>query len=320
MSVWRKIQKENFTRWEELVTYLEIKSSECIFKDSHFPLNLPRRLAEKIAKGSLNDPILKQFLPTQLEKQAFPLFEFDPVGDGRARKSRKLLTKYQGRALLLTTGACAMNCRFCFRQHLDYETAIPGYTQELDLIRADSTLKEVILSGGDPLSLSNASLTSLIQQLDQIDHLTKLRFHTRFPIGIPERIDEDFLSLLSQTRLKVFFVIHCNHPRELDADIFGALNRLQRLGIAVLSQTVLLKEINDRAETLIELFHLLSDHGILPYYLHQLDRVAGAAHFEVPLEEGKILMDQLRKALPGYAVPRFVQEIEGMESKTAITS
>jgi len=318
MDRWRLIQKENFNDWKAFSHYLELQSTQIILPNPKFSLNIPRRLAAKIRKNDFTDPILRQFLPTQAEMAPAPLFILDPVGDKEAQKSSKLLSKYQGRALLLVTSACAMNCRFCFRQNFEYEKEQTEYQEELSLIRQDVTLREVILSGGDPLSLSTRALENLVLELDKIPHLTKLRFHTRFPIGIPERIDESLLRLFAMTRIQIIFTIHCNHPRELDTEVLRALRKIQCLGIPILSQTVLLKGVNNEASTLIELFHLLSDHGILPYYLNQLDRVQGASHFEVPQEEGIALMRRLRESLPGYAVPRFVQEIAGQPHKTPL--
>ena len=320
MQLWRKIQRDNFTEWKRLCTFLELETvhHDKILSDTHFPLNLPARLAKKIAKNCWTDPLLRQFLPTRQEKIVHPLFTKDPVKDAQFRTAPKLLHKYTGRALLVCTSACAMNCRFCFRQNFDYEKEDKSFEAELEAIRQDTTLTEIILSGGDPLSLSNELLHSLIDRLSAIPHLKRLRFHTRFPIGIPERIDEGFIDMIRSTRLQVFFVVHCNHPQELDEDIFAALKKLQLLGCPVLSQTVLLKDVNDNLKILCTLFETLVDRGILPYYIHQLDRVQGTAHFEVPLEDGRKLAAALRAHLPGYAVPDFVAEIPDQPSKTPL--
>lgn len=315
--LWRKIQKQNFIHWKQFATFIKLDLTAI---DTHFPLNIPYRLAEKIVKGDPKDPILLQFLPTQEEKKTSALFLSDPVGDTAARKAPKLLHKYRGRALLITTSACAMHCRYCFRQHFEYETKTPSFASELEAISNDSTIKEIILSGGDPLSLSNRQLKSLIDDLSQIPHLKRLRFHTRFPIGIPERIDAEFLDLLKNCRLQTIFVIHSNHPAEWDDTIKESLKKIQTIGIPILCQTVLLRGINDKSETLKELCEMLADQGIIPYYLHQLDRVEGAMHFEVSEEEGLALIKELEENLSGYAVPRYVREISGEPSKTQITS
>lgn len=319
IPLWRKIQRDNFTRFDLLTQFLELNSEQvaCLEKHPSFPINVPRRIAGKIQKGTLEDPLLKQFIPHQDEKISKENFNVDPVKDNAACRLPKLLHKYDSRLLILTTSACAMHCRYCFRQHFDYNTN-PGYESEIAYLQNQPHIKEVILSGGDPLSLSNASLKQLLSSIESISHLRRLRFHTRFPIGIPERIDAEFLEMLKSFKLQVWFVIHCNHPRELDNDILDALKKIQKIGIPVLNQTVLLKGVNDSLETLRELCETLVDHGILPYYLHQLDRVAGASHFEVPESKGLELIEGLTKTLSGYAVPKYVKEIGGEASKTLI--
>jgi len=313
MIDWRTIQKKNFRHWQALVDFLEIDGDQILHAPS-FPLNMPRRLAEKVEKGVLTDPILRQFLPTMQEVNPIEGFSSDPVLESFFQKTPRLLQKYAGRALLVCTSACAMHCRFCFRQNYSYE-AEKNMQKELDTICNDPSIFEVILSGGDPLSLSDERLGSLIDSLDKIPHLKLLRFHTRFPIGIPERITEKFLAILEKSRLQTIFVLHTNHPRELDRDVLSALKKIQT---PLLSQTVLLKGVNDNKETLKELFLKLSCHGIIPYYLHQLDRVQQASHFEVPIETGKKLIQELRGCLPGYAVPTYVQEIPFKKAKTPI--
>lgn len=315
---WREIQRQNFTHWDKLTSFLELDL--LLSHTPSFPLNLPLRLAKKIVKNTLDDPILLQFLPQEAETKKSPLFLIDPVNDRAFRKAPKLLHKYTGRALLICTSACAMHCRYCFRQHFDYETSDKAFRQELQILRDDPSITEIILSGGDPLSLSNAHLKGLIENLDAIPHLKRLRFHSRFPMGIPERIDAEFLNMLESIRLQTVFVIHSNHATEWDEDIFDALKKIQKLGIPVLCQTVLLKRINDTAQALHDLFSLLADHGIIPYYLHQLDPVEGAMHFEVSEEKGLELMKEISRSLSGYAVPRYVREIPGAASKTQITS
>jgi lysine 2,3-aminomutase len=315
MPAWREIQLQNFTCWKKLAEFLQIDTAS-ILKNPRFPLNLPRRLAEKIQKKCLDDPILRQFLPSIQETDTMAGYMADPVGDKLARKAGKLLHKYQGRALLLVSSSCAMHCRFCFRQNFSYEREVKGFEKELALIKEESSLTEIILSGGDPLSLSNAQLTGLIEELSSIPHIKRLRFHTRFPIGIPERIDEEFLKTLKSTRLQVYFLVHVNHPKELDADIVEALKNIGRLGIPLMTQTVLLRGVNDSVATLKELFETLVDSGITPYSLNLLDRVRGAHHFEVTEEEGKRLLAEVAKTVSGYAMPRFVKEEAGKPSKT----
>jgi EF-P beta-lysylation protein EpmB len=314
---WKEIQRRNFTDWKRLVSFLQLdlKDGAEVLTTPRFSLNLPERLAKKIEKGNWKDPLLAQFLPTIKELEHGPLFSRDPVGDCSARKTPKLLHKYQGRALLVLTSACAMHCRFCFRQHFEYERQDKNFAEEIETIARDSSISEILLSGGDPLSLTDELLESLIHRLSLIPHLKRLRFHTRFPIGIPERIDDAFLSILGTTRLQTFFVIHCNHPQELDEDILASLKKVQKLGCPVLCQTVLLKGVNDDVDTLHKLCESLIDGGILPYYLHQLDRVEGAQHFEVDVAEGRALIQALRVRLPGYGLPVYVSEVAHYPSK-----
>jgi EF-P beta-lysylation protein EpmB len=312
INEWRSIQRRNVTRWEQLCERLGMELERV---ESEFVLNIPERLVAKM-ESRLDDPILRQFLPVAEEERTVGGFVPDPLREGEAHRASRLLQKYAGRALLMPTSACGVHCRYCFRRHMEPEKG--GLEEALEEIANDETLREVILSGGDPLSLDNGVLEGLCGMLDGIAHLKRLRFHTRFPIGIPERIDEGFLQLLGRRRLQVWFVVHCNHPRELDPDVLEALGQVRRMGVPVLNQTVLLRGVNDDLATLKELFERLVDGGILPYYLHQLDRVAGTAHFEVEEERGHQLMGQLMQQLSGYAVPRYVREVAGEASKTLL--
>ncbi len=236
-ALWRRLLRTNFTRLDLLSDFLQLNEVQKLnlLNRPSFALNLPLRLADKIVKGTLDDPILKQFLPTIEENELSPGFVSDPVGDSYCRKESKLLHKYEGRVLLVCTSACAMHCRYCFRQNFNYECEDKTFEQELAIIRGDSSIHEVILSGGDPLSLSNEIIESLLSQLAQMTHIRRIRFHTRFPIGIPERIDEEFLDLIANLEKQVWFVIHTNHPRELDQDIFNRLRELQKLGCTILN-------------------------------------------------------------------------------------
>jgi len=320
LPLWRQMQRKTFTDWKKLAAFLELTEElyPKIAEISHFPLNLPYRLATKIQKGSLEDPILKQFLPTPEENVITEGFVLDPVGDTLARKGDKLLHKYEGRALLITTSACAMHCRYCFRRNFPYENQDKSFVEEIAILESDTSLKEIILSGGDPLSLSNELLRSLLTRLSNIEHITKIRFHSRFPIGIPERIDDEFLSILASLSKQIVFIIHTNHARELDEEVIRSLKKIQSLGIPVLNQSVLLKGVNDSYETLKELLEKLTDNGIIPYYLHQLDKAQGTAHFQTSEDQGKKLIKELTKTLPGYAIPRYVKEVAGALSKTPI--
>ena len=317
---WREIQKNNFTNWEALCSFLELDSAnqKKVEKRPRFPLNLPYRLARKIKKNQIDDPILRQFLPTYLEAEKRPGFVLDPVCDRSFQHTKKLMQKYKGRCLLLCSSACAMHCRFCFRQNYPYEQTKHHFDAEIEHIAKDNSLLEVILSGGDPLSVSDRSLATLICQLSAINHLQLLRIHTRFPIGIPERITKNFEAMLRSTRLQVFFVIHINHEKELDSDVLKALQKVRTSGATLLAQTVLLQGVNDSFASLKNLFFSLVRNGIIPYYLHHLDRVQGSLQFEVASKKGKKLIEQLRNELPGYAVPRYVVEIPFRKSKTLL--
>lgn len=318
--LWRLVQRQNFTQMGALIQFLNLSldNQKELLLNSQFPLNLPRRLAEKIEKNNLQDPIFLQFVPIQKETLKQSGFQLDPVQDVSFSKTKKLLHKYQGRALIITTGACAMHCRFCFRQHFPYETTKTQFETELLYIQNNPSVTEVILSGGDPLSLSDETLGILLQELNKIPHVRRVRFHSRFLIGIPERVDDSFLRTLSEFQKEIIFVLHANHPKEIDADVQSALKKMKEHNVLLLNQSVLLKHVNDRPDLLIALSEKLLETGVLPYYLHQLDPVEGAAHFEVPLTQGKALMKELKKKLPGYGTPRWVREEPGEPSKTAL--
>jgi EF-P beta-lysylation protein EpmB len=272
-------------------------------------------------RGDSRDPLLLQVLPVQQEAQETTGFLRDPLEELDSMPVPGLLHKYQGRALLTVTGACAVHCRYCFRRHFPYAEANPvtgHWPQSIEYIRQHPDITEVILSGGDPLTLSDDRLQSLADQLATIDHLRTLRIHSRLPVVLPERVDENLLSWLAAQRLKVVMVIHCNHPNEIDTGVIGAMDRLRRAGVVLLNQSVLLRNINDEAATLISLSERLFAAGVLPYYLHQLDRVQGAAHFEVSARTARKLMNEVSASLPGYLVPRLVQEIPGMPGKTPL--
>ena len=320
ISPWRQIQKENFTQLPALLEFLELSPDlqKKILSTPRFSLNIPRRLASKIVKNTLDDPILRQFVPLEEELHSTPGFSLEPVQDQAFRKTKKILHKYNGRALVIATSACAMHCRFCFRQNFPYETQTSGFQEELEYLANNPTLSEVILSGGDPLSLSDAVLQKLFHDLDAIPHIRRIRFHTRFPIGIPERIDASFLHILASSTKQIYFIIHCNHPKELDADVIAALGRIGKLGIPLLNQSVLLKGVNDDPQVLLELSETLINAGVLPYYLHELDAVEGAAHFALPSERGPELIRYLQTHLSGFAVPRLVKEEPGRPSKTLV--
>ncbi len=318
VSLWRQIQKTNFTQIEPLLDFLKMPEElrGKILKKPRFVLNLPLRLAEKIEKGTLEDPILRQFIPLDEENTIVPGFVKDPIQEKEFQKTKKVLHKYKSRTLLITTSACAMHCRYCFRQNFPYETQEMSFDEELSYMAKDPTISEVILSGGDPLSLSDVKLATLLTALDAIKHVKRIRFHTRFPIGIPERIDDAFLDILRASTKQLFFVIHSNHKKELDADVLTALKKIQRLGIPILNQSVLLKGVNDDETVLLELSETLSNAGIIPYYLHSLDPVEGTSHFALPSDRGLQLIRHIQENFSGFGVPRLVREEPGRPSKT----
>jgi len=286
-----------------------------------FPLFVPRGYLARMRPGDVNDPLLRQVLPLAEEQTTPPGFVLDPVGDTTATRSPGMLHKYRGRVLMVTTGACAVHCRYCFRRHFPYSQgprSPEDWAPALAEIAQDSTLREVILSGGDPLTLVDPQLAELARRLASVGHLRRLRVHTRLPLMIPERIDDALLAWLTGTRLAPWMVIHANHPRELEGDVVGALARLTAAGVVLLNQSVLLRGVNDDTETMVELCERLVDLRVVPYYLHQLDRVVGAAHFEVSRAEGLAIVRALRKRLPGYAVPRYVHEAAGAAHKLVL--
>lgn len=286
-----------------------------------FPLFAPWSYIRRMTRGKLDDPLLRQVLPLGEELEDVVGFEQDAVGDNAAMKSAGLLQKYHGRALLITTGACAVHCRYCFRRHYPYSTSprsVDDWEPALDLLRADDSIEEVLLSGGDPLTLVDRTLGELAQRLAEIPHLKRLRIHTRLPIIIPQRVTSELLGWLRGTRLTPLIIVHANHAQEIDEEVANSLSRLVDGGVPVLNQAVLLRGVNDSAQALIDLSKRLIDLRVMPYYLHQLDRVAGAAHFEVPVARGLQLMAEIRKQLPGYAVPRYVQEIAGEQHKRVL--
>lgn len=287
---------------------------------ARFALRVPHSYLARMEKGNPHDPLLRQVLPLDEELRPQPGFVTDPVGDLFAMAGGGVLHKYRGRALLITTGACAVHCRYCFRRHFPYSEAraTDHWATALDYLRAERSVHEVILSGGDPLSLSDARLQELMGALAAIPHLRRLRIHTRQPIVLPERVDAGLLHTLRTCPLPLVVVLHCNHPNEIDPAVHDALGALRASVDALLNQSVLLRGVNDDAATLATLSEALFDAGALPYYLHLLDPVAGAAHFAVAEDRARALLGALRARLPGYLVPQLVREQPGAPSKTPV--
>ena len=320
---WREALQGAFRAPQELTEFLGLSPEQCAalgVSDNEFAQLVPRGFASRMRKGDPDDPLLRQVLPVARERDTVSGFARDPLEETEVTRGG-IVRKYAGRALLITTAACPVHCRYCFRRHFPYAeqtAAREEWRAAVAALAEDTQLAEVILSGGDPLSLSNRRLGALVEQLDKLKHLETLRIHTRFPIVLPERVDTGLLEMLAATRLDAVIVVHCNHPQELDATVAAAVARLRGAGVTVLNQSVLLRGVNDDADTLVALSKRLFAAGVLPYYLHELDRVAGAAHFEVETSRALELITSIRSRLPGYLVPRLVRETPGALSKTVI--
>lgn len=321
---WQKALKDAIRDPAQLCALLQLPPTFCTAARQaaqQFPLLVPREYASRMRMGDPHDPLLRQVLPVQEELNRVPGFHRDPVGDTAAILCPGLLQKYAGRALIVATAACAVHCRYCFRRHFCAQhpaDARLAWQPVLEQLAGNRQIREIILSGGDPLLLPDRRLRELGQQLAAIGHLQRLRIHTRLPVVIPQRVTNTLVQLLRENRLTPIVVIHANHPAELDKAVAAALGRLVDAGIPVLNQSVLLRGVNDSVETLATLNERLINIRVMPYYLHRLDPVAGAAHFHVPQETGRQLLTRLRAQLPGYAVPRFVCEQPGHPCKVPL--
>ncbi|HEX3134616.1 MAG TPA: EF-P beta-lysylation protein EpmB [Planctomycetota bacterium] len=286
-----------------------------------FPVLAPRGFVARMRQGDVHDPLLRQVLPLGEETLSVPGFSADPLAETACGPRPGVLHKYHGRALLVTTGACAVHCRYCFRRHFAYDELPRGrrwWSDAVEYVRADVSLREVLLSGGDPLTLPDAQLAVLAEDFATIPHLERLRVHTRLPVVLPSRVDDQLLAWLTGTRLAPVVVIHANHPAEIADDVALACRRLRDAGVTVLNQSVLLRGINDDASVLAELSERLFRASVLPYYLHVLDHVAGAGHFLVDDMRARELHTALAARLPGYLVPRLVREEPGQSGKTPL--
>jgi L-lysine 2,3-aminomutase len=321
---WQEAMKDAVRDPDELCRLLDLPAEfAAAAKDAsrQFRLFAPRGFVARMRPGDPTDPLLRQVLPVADEMVKVPGFTIDPVRDDLAQRQPGLLHKYEGRVLLVTTGTCAIHCRYCFRRHFPYDEtprSLADWQPAIDEIASDESVHEVILSGGDPLTIVDATLSDLIDALAEIPHLRRLRLHTRLPIVIPERVTDDLIDMLRSSRLTPIVVLHANHANELDAHAAAAIARISDAGIVLLNQAVLLAGVNDSVDSQAALCERLVDLRVIPYYLHQLDRVAGAAHFEVPVAAGRSIIRELRERLPGYAVPRYVNEVPGETSKTAL--
>lgn len=286
-----------------------------------FALRVPRSYVARMEPGNINDPLLRQVLPLGDELIAEPGYTHDPLGEADSNQLPGLIHKYHGRVLLVVTGNCAINCRYCFRRHFPYSENRPNrdhWQQVFDYIKKDETITEVIYSGGDPLGAPDATLNWLTEQVSTIEHVRRLRVHSRLPIVIPARITNECIKAITRPRLQTTVVIHANHARELNHEVGDAVAELKRSGITVLNQTVLLKGVNDSLNALSQLSETLFARGALPYYLHLLDKVRGAGHFDVSETQALELHQGLQHHLPGYLVPKLVREIAGQPCKTPV--
>ncbi|MBB5206816.1 EF-P beta-lysylation protein EpmB [Chiayiivirga flava] len=319
---WRAAWRDAVTDPAELLRLLDLPQLAArLAAAGGFPLRVPRGFVARMRRGDAADPLLRQVLPLDDEDRIVPGFGLDAVGDLAARGARGVLHKYHGRALLVATGACAIHCRYCFRRHFPYgeeAAAANGWQSALDYMRGDPSIDEVLLSGGDPLSLSTPKLADLTDALRTVPHLRRLRIHTRLPVVLPERIDAALLDWFGALPWPVVLVIHANHANELDDSVAAALAALARRGVRLYNQAVLLRGVNDDEDALVDLSTRLFELGVQPYYLHQLDRVAGTAHFEVDDVRALALVERVRARLPGYLVPQLVREVPGAASKTPI--
>jgi EF-P beta-lysylation protein EpmB len=321
---WRTELAGAFRQLNDLLDFLDIPLTAlptCQQAQADFPLLVPRPYAQQMEKGNIDDPLLLQVLPQTAEMIEQPGYVVDPLAEKHSNIQQGIIHKYHGRVLLLAASGCAVNCRYCFRRHFPYQenrVSRHHWQQTLDYVANDSSIEEVILSGGDPLMLQDQHLDELITAIESIPHVRRLRIHSRLPVVIPQRITDALCQRLSNSRLHCSCVLHINHGNELSEQHYSAFRQLRQAGVTLLNQTVLLRKVNDSLMVLAELNKQLFEFGILPYYLHLLDPVKGAAHFDLDEHAAVALHQQLLEALPGYLVPRLVREESGKKSKTPI--
>jgi len=324
-QTWQQELSGAFTQLDKLLAYLNLDINDL---EEHeranklFPLLVTRSFASQINKNDPLDPLLKQVLPLPAELDKNTLFTNDPVGDDKASILPGLIHKYYGRVLLIVTGACAIHCRYCFRRAFPYadNSSTPAHFEKvLTYLENHKEIEEVILSGGDPLTISDQRLANIIEAIQSIKHIKRLRIHTRLPVVLPNRVTNRLIDIIKNTSLKTIFVLHVNHPQELSDDVERAIYALKKAKISLFNQTVLLKGVNDNPKTLIDLSYKLFDNDIQPYYLHLLDKVDGAAHFDLAQKDALVIYKKVQQKLPGYLVPKLVTEVQGEANKTLIT-
>ncbi|MEM6794608.1 MAG: EF-P beta-lysylation protein EpmB [Acidobacteriota bacterium] len=318
---WQSLLSQGVSSAEELLDLLGLDpgAADCSPNHFGFPIRVPRSFVSRMRPGDPRDPLLLQVLSRTAEGAEVDGWVAEPLEEARFSPVPGLLHKYRSRVLLVATGACAIHCRYCFRRHFPYgEHAAARWQPALDYVAGQPSIEEVILSGGDPLSLRDSKLADLEQRLSSIPHVSRLRIHTRLPIVLPERVDEGLLAWLGGSRLQTVMVVHCNHPNEIDPAVAAALGRLRDAGVMLLNQSVLLRGINDSSAILRDLSVALFKAGVMPYYLHVMDRVAGASHFDVPRSAAEHLIQEMRATCSGYLVPTLVREEPGALSKTPL--
>lgn len=323
---WQQLLAESKITLPELLDRLQLSpatntSAAVTAANQQFPLRVPEPYLSRIKPDDAADPLLLQVLPQAVEMGITPGYKSDPLEEASHNPVPGLIHKYQSRVLVVLSGGCAINCRYCFRRHFPYEENQLGsnqWQQVVDYIKQDQRINEVIFSGGDPLATSDHRLQKLISSLTEIPHLQRLRIHSRLPIVIPQRVTTELIDALTHSRLQTLMVVHANHPNEIDDHVGKALQLMHQAGITVLNQSVLLKDVNDSTEPLVTLSERLFAFNVMPYYLHLLDRVQGAEHFEVSEQKAKKLILAMQAQLPGYLVPKLVREEPNKMSKTLI--
>ena len=322
---WQRQLRDSITDGTELLRLLKLSPEQVDPSTAaavDFPLRVPHSFVRRMQPGNPRDPLLLQVLASGRELLDQPGYLRDPLQESGAANPRPgIVHKYRGRVLLIASGSCAVNCRYCFRRHFPYaenRNSRNVWREALEYVAEDSSIAEVILSGGDPLVLTDALLRDLVTQIAAIPHVQRLRIHTRTPIVLPARVTDDLLDAVSHPELQTVAVVHCNHANEIDEDVCAALDRVRQRGITLLNQAVLLRGVNDSAPALTGLSESLFAAGVLPYYLHLLDRVQGAAHFEVSDERARQLLGEITNRLPGYLVPKLVREQPGALAKQSL--
>ncbi len=319
---WQQILATGFSSVAELLRFLDIPiDAGSVDAEQLFATRVPKGFAARMQKGNRLDPLLLQVLPQYDEFEEKPGFTRDPLHEKKTNAMMGLIHKYHGRVLLTVSGVCAVNCRYCFRRHFPYQENNPGrqgWLNVLAYIKEDTTIHEVILSGGDPLLATDSTLAFLVTQLESIPHVSTLRIHTRIPVVLPERVTMALCQLLQRSRLNIVVVLHVNHPNELSEEVKACCDRLRAHHCHLLNQSVLLRRVNDEATILMQLSEQLLAFGVMPYYLHVLDKVQGAVHYDIEEQEAKKLHQALVENLPGYLVPRLVREMPDVRHKVFI--